>query len=151
MAASDDATGTTPAGDVAPPSAAACTGRDACAEVAVTFSADCESTQAANDEAGGTVDDRRPRAPDDAKEKNMKHPIALQAKEDPLALDAPGFVEEMHARVNLYVEYKKLLESDDLKIKQRALELMLEMKYGRGAPASAEETPRVDVEFPKPQ
>ena len=71
---------------------------------------------------------------------------------EPLAFDAPGFVEEMHARVNLYEVYKKLLTATDPKVQQRAVELLLEMKYGRGAPSSAEETPlRVDVEFPKPQ
>lgn len=140
LAASDDATGATPAGDA--PSAAACTGRDACAEVAGSFSDGCTHSQARNSgqagtgEASGTVDDRRPRASGDA----------------PLAYDAPGFVEEMHMRVNLYAEYEALLKTEDLKIKQRALELLLEMKYGRGAPSSAEEAPlRVDVEFPKPQ
>ena len=72
---------------------------------------------------------------------------------EPLASDAPGFVEEMHARVNLYAEYKKLLDAEDLKIKQRALELLLEMKYGRGAPSSADEPPlRVDLgDLPRPQ
>jgi len=80
----------------------------------------------------------------------MEPPVAALVKEDPLAFDAPGFVEEMHARVNLYVEYEKLLKSEDPKVKQRALELLLEMKYGRGAPASTEVAPRVEVEFPKP-
>ena len=58
----------------------------------------------------------------------------------------------MHARVNLYVEYQKLLKADDLKVKQRALELLLEMKYARGAAAGAEEVPRIDFgDLPRPQ
>jgi hypothetical protein len=133
-AASDDATGTTLAGDAT--SAAACSGRDACAEVAASRSAGCGSSEAVPGESSGSVDDRRPRACDDA----------------PLAFDAPGFVDEMHARVNLYVEYQKLLEADDLKVKQRALELLLEMKYARGASESAEEVPRIDFgDLPRPQ
>ncbi len=154
LAASDDATGTTPAGDA--PSAAACTGRDACAEVAGSFPDGCTHSHSRNGgqaepgEAGGTVDERRPRACDDAEKSEA--PAVITKREEPLAFDAPGFVEEMHTRVNLYAEYKKLLDTEDLKIKQRALELLLEMKYGRGAPTSAEELPpRVDVEFPKPQ
>ena len=127
-AASDDVSGTTPAEDA--PSAAVCMGREAYADVAD------RNSQAWPDDVSGTDDDRRPRASGGA----------------PLAYDAPGFVEEMHARVNLYVEYQKLLEADDLKVKQRALELLLEMKYGRGAPTGSEEPPlRVDVEFSKPQ
>lgn len=171
LAASDDATGTTLAGDAH--SAAACTGRDACAEVAGSFSDGCTHSQnrksgkAASGKASGTVDDRRPRAPDgaplafDTKEEAASEMVSrkesspnedLPGIHEPLAFDAPGFVEEMHARVNLYEVYKKLLTATDPKVQQRAVELLLEMKYGRGAPSSAEETPlRVDVEFPKPQ
>jgi hypothetical protein len=69
---------------------------------------------------------------------------------EPLALDAPGFVEEMHERVNLYEVYKDLLTSGDLKVKQRATEFLMEMKYGKGAAGSTDEITRVDVEFPKP-
>src|SRR5439155_13679737 len=58
-AVSDDATGTTHAEDAAPPSAAVCTGRDACAEVAVN------GFHAAHEEESGTADDRRPPAPED--------------------------------------------------------------------------------------
>jgi len=71
--------------------------------------------------------------------------------DEPLAFDAPGFAEEMHARVNLYEVCKTLLESDDLKIQQRMLELLLEMKLGRGAPVAAEELQRIDLELPKPK
>jgi hypothetical protein len=161
-AASDDATGTTPAGDAGPPSTAACTGRDACAEAAVN------GFQAAHEEESGTVDDRRLRAPDDLKRKDKsttapppadkaaagetktarKYPTGIG---EPLAFDAPGFVDEMHARVNLYAVVEDLLIATDLKVKQRACEYLLEMRYGRGAPVSAEEPQRIDWELPKPK
>jgi len=158
-AASDDATGTTHAGDAAPPSAAACTGRDACAEVAVNGFA------AAHVEESGTDDDRRPPAPEDLSDmkknetanrggqtepaETKKYPPGIG---EPLAFDAPGFVDEMHARANLYEVYKDLLNSTDPKVKQRATEFLIEMKYGEGAPAGAEETPRIEFgDLPRPQ
>jgi hypothetical protein len=157
-AASDDATGTTHAGDAAPPSAAACTGRDACAEVAVNGFA------AAHEEESGTIDDRRPPAPEDLSDMKKNETANRSGKaetagtkeyppgiDEPLAFDAPGFVDEMHARVNLYEVCKTLLESDDLKIQQRMLELLLEMKFGRGAPVATEELQRIDLELPKPK
>lgn len=178
-AASDDATGATLAGDAAPSSAAACSGRDACAEVAAPRS----RSRAVRDEESGIDDDRRPRASDDLEPKAVAQgesanptgfsatkkqkkaagqirPSATKEKEtkeyppgvdEPLALDAPGFVEEMHERVNLYEVYKDLLTSGDLKVKQRATEFLMEMKYGKGAASGADEITRVDVEFPKPE
>jgi len=155
-AASDDATGTTPAGDAATPSAAACAGRDACAEVAAPRS----RSSAVRGEESETVDDRRPRAPDDVKTKSKTAASANANQEaweyppgtgEPLALDAPGFVEQMHERVNLYEVYKTLLTSGDLKVQQRAAEFLMEMRYGRGAPAGEEEVPRIDFgDLPRP-
>jgi hypothetical protein len=157
-AASDDASGTTFAEDAGLPSTAVCIGREACAEVADLRFA-CQGEQAVvHDEESGTDDDRRPRACDDSK-KSRKSALVKnegQTKEyppgidEPLAFDAPGFVDEMHARVNLFEVYKDLLTSPDLKVKQRATEFLMEMKYGKGAPAGADEVTRVDVEFPKP-
>ena len=158
-AAPDDATGTTHAGDAAPPSAAACTGRDACAEVAVNGFA------AAHEEVSGTVDDRRPPAPEDLSDMRKKETAARSGKaetagtkeyppgiDEPLAFDAPGFVDEIHARVNLYEVYKDLLNSRDPKVKQRATEFLIEMKYGKGAATNAEEAPRIDFgDLPRPQ
>lgn len=155
-AASDDATGATHAGDVAPSSAAACTGRDACAEVAAPRS----RSSAIRDEASGIDDDRRPRASGDSRK--TKRTLAAKEKEqpkeyppgteEPLPLDAPGFVEQMHERVNLYEVYKDLLTSGDFKVKQRATEFLMEMKYGKGSAASEEQTPRIDFgDLPRPK
>jgi len=71
--------------------------------------------------------------------------------DEPLAFDAPGFVDEMHARVNLYEVGRGLLANGDVKIRQRTWEYLLEMKFGRGAPVATEETPRLDWELPKPK
>lgn len=161
-AASDDASGTTFAGDAGFPSAAACVGREACAEAAAPCSA-CQARQTvAWDEESGTEDDPRPRACGDL---NAKEPLVEaknslagvratkeRADDEPLALDAPGFVDEMHARVNLYAKYEELLNSPDLKIVQRGIELLLDMKYGKGAATVIEEAPRIDFgDLPRPQ
>jgi hypothetical protein len=160
VAASDDASGTTFAEDAGLPSTAVCIGREACAEVAAPRSASLVSQTLAGDEESGTDDDRRPRACGDLKKmktvtsaKNegasKEYPPGI---DEPLALDAPGFVDEMHARVNLYEVYKDLLTSPDLKIKQRAAESLLEMKYGKGASIAIEEAPRIDFgDLPRPQ
>jgi hypothetical protein len=162
-AASDDASGTTFAGDAGFPSAAACIGREACAEVAAPRSA-CQGRQAvAHDEESGREDDPRPRACGDLK---GKEPVVEAGKNNlggarvnkervdhaTLALDAPGFVDEMHARVNLYAKYEELLNSPDLKVVQRGIELLLDMKYGKGAATVIEEAPKIDFgDLPRPQ
>lgn len=140
-AASDDANGTTAAG--AAPSHATCAVRDACAEVA-----EPRPNGAARDEESGSEMNRRPRARGDSK---LKKVPVVSGVGDPLALDAPGFVDEMHLRANLYAICKELLKSGDEKLRQRTWERLLEMKYGKGAGAPAEEVPRVDVEFPPPE
>jgi len=56
----------------------------------------------------------------------------------------------MSHRVNLYQIYKRLLLSKDEKIKQRALERLLEMKYGKVVPGNpaggSDELPRINFE-----
>ena len=120
---------------------------------------------AAHEEESGTVDDRRPPAPEDLSDMKKNETANRSGKaetagrkeyppgiDEPLAFDAPRFVDEMHARVNLYEVYKDLLNSLDPKVKQRATEFLIEMKYGKGAPAGAEETPRIDFgDLPRPQ
>jgi len=154
-AASDDASGTTAAGGAAPPSAATCAVREACADMAAPRS------DAATDEASGTEMNRRPRAPDDLEQKVPAEPVSKNdpaatkkyppASDEPLAVDAPGFVDEMHARVNLYEVGKDFLESADMKLKQRTWEYLLEMKYGKGATVVMEEPQRIDLELPRPK
>jgi len=162
-AASDDASGNTFAGDAGFPSAAACIGREACAEVAAPRSA-CQGRQAVvHGEESGSAEDARPRACGDL---NRKEPVVEVGKNNlaeeratkervdhaPLAPDAPGFVDEMHVRVNLYAKYEELLNSPNLKVVQRGIELLLDMKYGKGAATVIEEAPRIDFgDLPRPQ
>jgi hypothetical protein len=145
-AASDDANGASTAS--AAISAAAGTDRDACAEVA----------QASNR-------GKRPRAigagsrPDAgvpqhrlASEKPGGTSIAGPESKEiaPLPDDIADFVDEIHSRVDLFEVLHDLLTTEDEKIKQRALEKILEMKYGRGA-ASGEEPVQIIVDGPRPQ
>lgn len=121
-AASDDASGSSDA--QAAPSAAACADREACAEAAGCPGGETEHggrTDAANAVVGAH-----------------------------LPADAAAFAEEMHRCVNLFVVGQRLLLSDDEKIVQRALERILEMRYGKGAVGAGEEAPQVQVDLPRP-
>ena len=40
---------------------------------------------------------------------------------------------------------------DDLKVNQRTLEFLLDMKYGQGATVVVEEPQRIDLELPRPK
>jgi hypothetical protein len=68
----------------------------------------------------------------------------------PLPDDIANFVDEIHSRVDLFRVLQHLLKSKDEKVKQRALEKILEMKYGKGA-ASSEEPVQIIVDGPRPQ
>lgn len=121
-ATSDDASGSSDA--QAAPSAAACADREACAEAA--------GYPGGENEHGGRTD------------------AADGFVGAHLLGDAAAFAEEMHRRVNLFVVGQRLLLSDDEKIAQRALERILEMRYGKGAVGAGEEAPQVQVDLPRP-
>jgi hypothetical protein len=109
---------------VAAPSAAAGTDRDAYAEV-----------------AGKPNGKKGPRDTGEAPE--------IPPSAEPLPEDGPAFVEALHERLDLLEVGKSLLESADEKIKQRAWERMLEMRYGKGAPA-VEEAQHIVIDLPRP-
>jgi hypothetical protein len=67
-----------------------------------------------------------------------------------LPADAGAFAEEMSRRVDLYAVGQRLLLSDDEKVAQRALERVLEMRYGKGAAAATEDAPQVQIDLPRP-
>jgi len=75
----------------------------------------------------------------------------IRGIDEPLAFDAPGFVDEMHARVNLYAVYKDLLTSQDAKVQQRAIEFVIEMKYGKGAPRVRRKRHELTLAITRPQ
>jgi hypothetical protein len=70
--------------------------------------------------------------------------------EEPLPDDIADFVDEIHSRVDLFEVLHDLLTTEDEKIKQRALEKILEMKYGKDA-ASSEEPVQIIMDAPRPQ
>jgi len=62
----------------------------------------------------------------------------LPGGDAPLPDDIADFVDEIHSRVDLFEVLSRLLNSEDEKVKQRALERILEMKYGKGSASSEE-------------
>jgi len=66
-----------------------------------------------------------------------------------LPADAGEFVEEIHRRTDLFVVWKKLLNSKDEKIKQRAVERLTDLRY-KGAASLAEEPQRIVIDMPRP-
>jgi hypothetical protein len=122
-AASDDASGTSAA--VAAHSAAAGADRHACAEVA----------------QAPPQGERTPRVSSEA--------VPERKNDAPLPSDGADFVDAVHARVDLIDVGKQLLQSGDEKIKQRAFERMLELRYGKGAPP-VEEAQHIVIDLPRP-
>lgn len=71
-----------------------------------------------------------------------KPPVDIPPGIAPLPADGPGFVDAMHAHVDLYLACARLVKSGDEKIAQRMVERLLEMSYGKSPTASAgEEAP----------
>ncbi|HZV89706.1 MAG TPA: hypothetical protein VFF95_19310 [Candidatus Binatus sp.] len=66
---------------------------------------------------------------------------------EPLPADGAGFVDAMHKHVDLYKACARLVRSTDEKIAQRMSERLLEMKYGKGPSAAAEETPEIVIDI----
>jgi hypothetical protein len=128
-AASDDVTGAFVAGAAAPISAAGAT-PDACAEAA---QAEAHSTRS---QKTGTA----PRPPG-KKTPSLAVPKAIPPGRNPLPADAAAFAAAVHAKADFVRVGKKLLNSTDEKIAQRAWEKMLEMTFGKGAALQADEEP----------
>lgn len=154
-AASVDASGTSAASAAVSAAAGlprqASTDRDACAEVARAPSGRERSRQ--------TEAEPRPRVPGDANARVAARDNSVSSGapeklppgpgEAPLPDDIADFVDEIHSRVDLFEVLRDLLISDDEKVQQRALEKVLEMKYGKGA-ASSEEPVQVVLDVPRP-
>ena len=122
QAASDDASGASVAS--AATSAAAGADREACAEAAPS-----PPNGAAHEPAG-----KKPRAPSKSKK--------IPPGEGPLPESPGDFVNEIHGRIDLFRIWHGLLKSKDVKIKQRAVERLTDMRY-KGAAASEEEPQQV--------
>jgi hypothetical protein len=68
---------------------------------------------------------------------------------EPLPADGPGFVDAMHAHVDLYLACARLVKSADEKIAQRMVERLLEMSYGKSPAPSAEEPAPIIFNAPR--
>ena len=151
-AASVDARGDSDARATVTP--AASTDREACAEAALTLNGGKRPGQIeGQSRARGTQPHEavaEPRVSGDQKELAENPKERLPGGDAPLPDDIADFVDEVHARVDLFEVLSRLLNSEDEKVKQRALERILEMKYGKSS-ASSEEPVQIILDGPRPQ
>lgn len=159
-AASDDARDFPSA--AAASSAAAGTERDACAEVAPPPEGGTERRNGRSTNPSGTGTPRAPSDKDTNNDKNgnngnanenvstptdTKTQVNIPPGSEPLPADGAGFVDAMHKHVDLYKACARLVRSTDEKIAQRMSERLLEMKYGKGPSATAEEAPEIVIDI----
>ena len=154
-AASDDARDFPSA--AAASSAVAGTERDACAEVARPPERGTRrgsrrrntgartGTPRALSEKNGNNSTRA--TGEDEDEKDM---VDIPPGSEPLPIDGVGFVDAMHAHVDLYLACTRLVKSKDEKIAQRMVERLLEMSYGKSPAATADEAPQIIFDAPRP-
>lgn len=126
-AASDDAR-ETPNATAAYPAAAGMK-RDACAEVA-------SPAEGEKDKRGKKGTSRRT-----ANRNAEKPPVDIPPGVEPLPADGAGFVDAIHAHVDLYIACARLVKSGDEKIAQRMVERLLEMCYGKSPSSAGEDAP----------
>jgi hypothetical protein len=69
---------------------------------------------------------------------------------EPLPADGPGFVDAMHAHVDLYLACARLVKSADEKIAQRMVERLLEMSYGKSPAPAGEDAAPIIFDAPRP-
>ena len=78
-----------------------------------------------------------------------KKPPPLPGGEFSLPLNPGEFVEEIHRNADLLIAWKRLLNSKDEKIMQRAVEKVTEMRY-KGAASMADEPRQIIIDMPGP-
>jgi hypothetical protein len=126
--------------------------RDVCAEVAPPMEGEPEhqpKPKKNGEKAGGET----PRVPSDDKsdEKNSKKKsVYIPPGSKPLPADGVGFVDAMHAHVDLYLACARLVKSGDEKIAQRMVERLLEMSYGKSPAPAGDEMPQIIFDAPRP-
>jgi hypothetical protein len=74
--------------------------------------------------------------------KNEKVPGGVS----PLPEDPAEFVEEIHRSADLFISWQRLLNAEDEKIRQRAVEKLTEMRY-KGAAALADEPQPIVIDI----
>jgi len=125
-------------------SAPAGTERGACAEVALPPQAATNGRRGKNNNQTGAG---TPSATSQTNNRNEKATVNIPPGSEPLPADGAGFVDAMHKHVDLYKACARLVKSKDEKIAQRMSERLLEMKYGKGPSAAAEEAPEIVLDI----
>ncbi len=122
--------------------------RDACAEVAPPPEGESKH-QPKPKKSGKKADGDTPRGPSDDKNKK-KRSVNIPPGSKPLPADGVGFVDAMHAHVDLYLACARLVKSGDEKIAQRMVERLLEMSYGKSPAPAGDEMPQIIFDAPRP-
>jgi hypothetical protein len=127
--------------------------RDAYAEVAPSLEGETKH-QPNPKKNGKKADGGTPRAPSDEHEprdsKKGKRAANIPPGSKPLPADGVGFVDAMHAHVDLYLACARLVKSGDEKIAQRMVERLLEMSYGKSPAPVGDELPQIIFDAPRP-
>ena len=147
-AASDDARDI-PSAAVAS-SASAGTERDAYAEVAPPRGS---GTKGGPKSASHSAASGPPRASSETHakgDKKTKRPAHIPPGSLPLPTDGVGFVDAMHAHVDLYLACARLVKSGDERIAQRMVERLLEMSYGKSPTTSSDGAPQPTPDAAQP-
>jgi len=87
---------------------------------------------------------------DSEPEEKPDRSLRIPPGKEPLAPDGPTFVDDMHARVDLYLACARLVKSRDEKIAQRMVERLLEMSYGKSPAPPSDEPPQIIFDVPRP-
>ena len=158
-AASDDARDLPTA--AAASSAAAGKERDACAEVAPSLEGGTKRGPRKRNTGAGTgtphvpsetnaMNAKKNENRDKNNKKDEEDTVDIPPGSAPLPEDGVGFVDAMHAHVDLYLACARLVKSTDEKIAQRMMERLLEMSYGKSPAASEEQVPQIIFDAPQP-
>lgn len=86
----------------------------------------------------------KPPKPDEEKRERIR------GGDIPLPLHPGEFVEEIHRNTDLFISWQELLNSEDEKVRQRAVEKVTEMRY-KGAAALADEPQQIVIDIPRPK
>ena len=122
--------------------------RDVCAEVARPLEGESQH-QPKPKKSGKRAGGETPRVPSDDKNKK-KRSVNIPPGSKPLPADGVGFVDAMHAHVDLYLACARLVKSGDEKIAQRMVERLLEMSYGKSPAPAGDEMPQIIFDAPRP-
>jgi hypothetical protein len=150
-AASDDARDFPTA--AAASSAATGKERDACAEVAPSLEGETKH-QRKPKKSGKKAGGETPHVPSDERgtrnSNKGKRAANIPPGSKPLPADGVGFVDAMHAHVDIYLACARLVKSGDEKIAQRMVERLLEMSYGKSPAPVGDEMPQIIFDAPRP-